>query len=466
MKAEIRSDESFDSPLVRRSDTILTVHPPGGTAAASTLPLGILDQFVFAFIPVVVIYTYPATAGGDAVPLDRLKDALERLLALHPFLGGRLVGESGGRRRIERFGAGAALVTATCSARLPAAPSLFDLPAAGNALAPLPPPADGADAEDAPVLMLQHTRFACGGAAVCVRLLHAVGDAAAAVQLTADLACLYRGEAVAPRTVCPYLTQPLSPRAVPAACPNPAYRVGDPAPALTSFPPPPVPVIGRALYLSEATQRGLVAAATSGDGDGWVSTFEAVGAWLLRLSYQARARISPGTAPSDSFLAPINLRGVLGLGAGYLFNGSLVSTAAVDRGLLTGDALAPIAAAIHRLVRAPCNTETSVAQETVTWLAAQKDPSCIGTSFTPGGLQLSAWNKFDLYGAATLDDRPTLAVTPFTHISLMDGLCYVLPSSAPNSRDAIIYAAFAEDVWAELEKDETISHALKQQPQL
>ena len=41
---------------------------------------------------------------------------------------------------------------------------------------------------------------------------------------------------------------------------------------------------------------------------------------------------------------------------------------------------------------------------------------------------ISQWNKLDMYVGTVFDVRPVLVSTPFTPISLLDGLVYFLPT--------------------------------------
>ncbi|KAG8992121.1 hypothetical protein FRB94_012001 [Tulasnella sp. JGI-2019a] len=69
---------------------------------------------------------------------------------------------------------------------------MTDLPGDSNALfAPFHGIPEGIGKE--PILTVQHTRFACGGVSLGVRLLHTVCDAEGFFKLVRDLAELYRG---------------------------------------------------------------------------------------------------------------------------------------------------------------------------------------------------------------------------------------------------------------------------------
>lgn len=176
------------------------------TALDSPFRLGPLDQLVTPFIPIQVVFVYDrpkSTPDVELISVERLQRALALLLGHYPHLTGRLnIDSSDGTFEITRLGTGAELFVAQCSERLDAYTSpglttrgrilMSNLPSAGNALlTPFDMTLEGVCRD--PILAVQHTRFACGGVALGVRILHKVTDADGFFQLVRDLAELYRG---------------------------------------------------------------------------------------------------------------------------------------------------------------------------------------------------------------------------------------------------------------------------------
>lgn len=176
----------------------------------SQFRLGPLDQTVLLYVPIPVVFIYQGSFIKEIIQLERLRLALERLLDLYPHLTGRIVLDPHTSvPNIDRFDAGALLVSAECDMPLSAfyspstiiAPDTFtssvrllgtDLPDGGNAL--LPPfdaSVDGICTN--PLLTVQHTHFADGSVALGVRIPHVVCDGAGFFQLINDMAEIYRG---------------------------------------------------------------------------------------------------------------------------------------------------------------------------------------------------------------------------------------------------------------------------------
>jgi hypothetical protein len=454
--------------------------------------LGPLDHLVLPSIPVAVVFVYTASAVcEEPISVTHLQGAIERLLDYYPHLTGRLkIDESDGTREIICLGSGAELHVAQCNARLDALTSgdvgLLDLPDGGNALlAPYDPAGVGRDA----MFTVQHTRFACGSAALGVRLPHTVCDAEGYFQLVQDLAEVYRTGALSrPPHIRPYLSEAGS---VTKEDADAAYQpslfavessaddvqllgsVEEPIAAPTA---PPPPVVGRVLRFSSPELERLKALATDPSGSGWVSTFEALAAHFWQRTYVARLQMRAnegtlppsGEAPRDlrrNFLTPVNVRGParLGLPPRYFSNALLTPHTALPHDTLAGAPLWEIARTVHGLTRAGDLSAPERTRQTVRWLAAQPDSRRVGQSFRygPGSLMPSQWSKFELYAGLEfdLDERgegvqPTLVAPPFTPISLLDGLGYILPAGPQHPSSIDFYLALSEPLWPILDQDE------------
>ncbi|KAL8277711.1 hypothetical protein RQP46_009833 [Phenoliferia psychrophenolica] len=116
--------------------------------------------------------------------------------------------------------------------------------------------------------------------------------------------------------------------------------------------------------------------------------------------------------------------------------------------------LSEIAKSIHDLLQSP----PDVTEETLKWMAAQPDKDRIQDQFrySEWSFMLSAWSKFDIYGGSRFEVKPILVAPPFTAISNLDGLGYLLPAApgAEREKGAIeLYLALSEPVWALLEEN-------------
>ena len=172
----------------------------------SPFKLGPLDELVFPFVPIqnVFVYRKPAAKSSETrlLPIERLRQALPYLLDHYPHLTGRLQFNTETHApEISRLGTGTVLLEARCDVRLDELfPSdraserllVTDLPDCGAALTPpFDPSIDGVCRD--PLLAIQHTRFACGGVVLGIRLHHIVCDAGGYFKLVRDMAEIYRG---------------------------------------------------------------------------------------------------------------------------------------------------------------------------------------------------------------------------------------------------------------------------------
>ncbi|KPI86184.1 hypothetical protein ABL78_4737 [Leptomonas seymouri] len=473
--------------LVRRTVEVRCAHTDKDFPI-EPFPLGPIEGLIAPAIPIAVSFVYRYSGQMEAslfVSTDLLQQAMSCLLNFYPPLSGRLGLLPNGDREINRLNSGAHFVEATCDlslrelheartgggeradARFQDVLSMFDLPAGSNALfAPFSPAADRIVND--PLFTIQHTRFACGSVALGVRISHALTDAQGFFQVVRHLMELYgqlRGGEANPTLQKPPQWRPYAStfraEATPAVVAEAlsyqpvAWRVEEPptqakatedgTPAVTVPRPPPSPpsleVVGRELYFSAEQLRELKRRATSPDGKGWASTFEALSAFLWQCVYVARCAVylrescttdDPLRWPIADFLTSINLRDRFlrapeGDAADYFPVGCFPISTKMSPRVLRDGPLHQLAAVVHALLRASELDPTEV-QRTVRWMAAQPDRARIRSHFTQGGFMISAWNKLDLYGAAACEGvQPLLVSTPFTCISLVDTLGYILP---------------------------------------
>lgn len=468
--------------------------------------LGPLDQIVRHYLPIAVVFVYETTSTTDElIPIDRLQRALRRLLDYYPHLTGRLVVSPKDQSlQIERLGAGATLISAYCDAPLstfdgvseddrPGSPPrllMSNLPAGGCAL--LPPfntSMEGMSHE--PILKVQHTRFSCGGVALGFHLRHIMCDADGFFQLTQDLAELYcdfraldlshsEGETVS-------LVQPPHTRSFLAELhsmsPEEREEALEFSPRLFELapetqPPPSAPLItgpvtGRVLRFSESELAGLKAEANSPSTIQPLSTFDALTAHIWQCVHQARAHLleMQGMTPSEAAscaalecLPSINMRGPnkLALPSRYFSNCTLCPVVSLPAFQVLNDTLSSVAASVHDGVRSVGAEE---AQQTLRWIAAQpnKDRVWLRLQAKLDKFFVTTWSKFGMYRGNEFDVPPVLVSSPFTSISLVDGLAYILPTEEqlhqPEAASGItmgsldVLLSLKEPLWAILDED-------------
>ncbi|KAJ7662015.1 transferase [Mycena polygramma] len=457
--------------------------------------LGPFDHLVPPFIPITAVFIYKKTLASpdELIPVNRLQRALSLLLEYYPHLTGRLqFNPSDGTPEITRPGTGAAFLVAQCSEKL-AGFSLEgrrvlmeDLPGAGNALVPPFDPTPEGLCRDA-FFTVQHTRFACGSVALGVRLLHVVGDADGFLQLVRDLAELYRS-LQSSTTDTPSLLHPPHIRSYlwelsggnMTAEQQQAALIYEPllhgikpsaeAAADTSSSPSrpavhPARVIGRSVRFSRRELETLKAQATDprGSPDDFISTFDALTAHLYQRVYRARRQLRTNDPTLDElsppdFLTPVNLRSRLGLPAHYFPNALSTVHTSLSPEVLVSAPLWQVAKAVHDLTRiAPVVGKEETAR-VLRWIAAQPDKQKITSGFRygSGSLTLSQWNKFDMYHTMEFDGPPVFAGLPFTAITLLDGLGFLLPTSeqAGGETGAIdVNLSLTEPAWEIFDQD-------------
>ncbi|KAK7454020.1 hypothetical protein VKT23_011531 [Stygiomarasmius scandens] len=463
---------------------------------------------VLPTIPVAVVYVYKGTVTEEPILLPRLKRALELLLDYYPHLTGRLQIDPGdGTYEISRLGTGAELLEAKCSEPLDyfskeGRLSIQNLPNSSNALfAPYTPVLE--DVCRGPLFTIQYTRFACGGVSLGVRLPHFACDADGFFVFMRHLAEIYRGlgkddtpKLKDPPCILSYMSdldeakmkeeekqealEYKSPSYYlePESQSNEGAATVDVASATPAeLPPLPPPIVGRILRFSGSQLEALKAHATDPSG-GWVSTFDALIALFYQSIYRARLEYQATSSSSSwfkmsppDFLTPVNFRGPdkLNLGSTYFPNALFTPFTCLSHETLKDGPLWEVAKHLHDLTRSSnasnngVPTETGVPsvenmKQTLRWIALQPDKSRIrhGFRYGPGSLMLSQWSKFDMYKEAEFveGERPVLVSTPFTPISLLDGLGYFLPVGDADKGAIDVHLALYEPIWEFVEREE------------
>ena len=504
-------DSESSSPVTITSHIPVTCsHEESWRSLPSPFPLGPLDQLVAPFIPVAVVFVYPQPPDHPSIiPTPRLKEAIERVLDYYPHLTGRLEIKDG-RHQLHDLGTGAELLEATSHIPLSSCTtdgevSLLKLPGGGNDLL-APFDMDLKAVCEGPVFTIQHTKFACGGVALGVRVLHTINDAGGFFKLVSDLAEVYRSlpsswSLTSPPSVSemgklssPPDTKPLLVDFVSTATEDELASAKSYQPTLYHFesdgetvspkstststsdePPPtqasstnhtasdsdlptgtgehdtPAPNTGRVLRFTTAQLSQIKRQATdpdAGAGD-FVSTFDALNAFLHQRIYQARHRLHaarPGLPPLShpDLLSPVDVRRPLGL-QGYTGNAVFTTHFPFSPTDLLDGPLPPLARRVHAMTRQSGVSDPESIKSTIKWLAAHQSSSGSGSDsrskigngfrYSNTSLMMSQWNKIDIYSLSIFDEgiSPTLVAPPFTPISLLDGLGYYLPT--PPSHD-------------------------------
>ncbi|KAL4156544.1 hypothetical protein PRNP1_005574 [Phytophthora ramorum] len=470
----------------------------------SPVPLGPMDQRSLLAIPLAVVFVYrqEQSAVQELIPIDRFQRALSRLLDYYPHLTGRIIiSPKDQTPQISQLGAGAKLVSAQCNKPLQVFESIVDddkpgspprligtnLPDGGNALLPFFDPTEAGAAHDS-ILTVQHTRFACGGVSVAIRLRHIICDAAGFFQLARDLAELYRGfhedntaevtlSSPAPE-IHSYMSElrmstqelqqarDLQPTVFELTPETPVTVGNDTTETLA-------PVIGRILRFSLCELAAIKAEANAGNHDSPLSTFCALTAHVWQSIYRTRAQLceSQGMSPSEAalhvprqFLASVDLRSrnQLNVSSRYFPNCVLCPVFSLPASELLDAPLSTVAAAVHEAVHPLDQAEV---QQNLRWLAAQPDKQRVRLRYRyeEGGVMVSQWNKFGMYRGTEMDISPALVAQPFTPISLIDGLIYFMAtedqlegsdaSTGITAGSIDVSLALSDAAWSTLDED-------------
>ena len=429
------------------------------------------------------------SSGSDRlISINALRKALGLLLNFYPHLAGQLqINAKTGSRQVVFPSKGALLLQARCDTRLDdlqkfSTLTLAELPSSGNDLLPSLDLSVEA-ACDHPVFAIQHTRFACGGVSLGVKVLHTLCDAEGFFLLTRHLAEIYRQVAsgLADDAISlerpPHITSYLSASDRQADegstdisdfVPKYMYEHNDEAPRKPprSDPPSPSAVVGKVVQFSAEDLKRLKAKAMGDGKNGWVSTFEALSAYLFQVQFQARSKLRETQGEQkkllSDFLTPVNLRGPdrLALGPVYFPNALTCFSSTFAQDVLLHEPLPAVARLMHELLRS-CDADHE--RKSAQWVAALPDRTKIRNIYHhgPGSLMLSQWSAFDLHtdthfdtDARGLPISPVLVAPPFTPVSLIDGLGYLV---SPRESGIDCYLALEESVWDVLDNEPEFS---------
>jgi len=419
------------------------------------------DWIIPQSMSIQLLYFFRVPSGWPAAEeflgTEKLAHALERLLVFYPFLGGKLAHTEQGEYEVRGMDEALPFVIATTETTLDQLPlgedytSTRSLPASLTLL----PAWDHADGKANSLLQVQHTRFACGGVCIGLRMHHSVVDGAAFFTFVRHWAELYRtgGSELADPPVIdrtPYIPSEEEIARRLATHKEVAYEVVDADKPTLSLYKASAPCIGRMFRFSGAELAALKkdASAILGHGE-WVSTYEALTAYLHRRVYAARypdvaqavaeGRELPHPAPPSKNCIPTNWRPRLRnppVSASYAGNASLVTVmpSPADPADVLREPLSATAARVHAAL---ASSDDTYLRGVMSWIAAQPRRDRITYQFdTARDLSVTAWNKFNCYSGAQFEKGvwPTRALLP--HFAGMNGIAVLFSTEEEGVRAA------------------------------
>jgi hypothetical protein len=440
------------------------------TAVGSPFSLGPMDYIVPSLLPIQVIFVYrkpTSSSEYNFLPLHRLKQSVSHLLDYYPHLTGRLqMNPLTHAPEVAHLGTGVEIWEAKCNRTLRkiASSSLSGriivphLPGGGSALLPIFHHTVGSISHNS-IFAIQHTRFACGGVSLGMRVHHLVCDAKGFFQLTRDLAEIYRQlrDFSPPTLIFPPEIRShfrdfndLSPsgnsKALAFRPTNFNLEEGPKAESSTKISDTDTPkVSARLLRFSGQELAALKRAATNLDPNSGtcVSTFEALSAFLYQRIYQAKMQVmeSLGISPYGprcqalrGFWTTMDMRDPsrLKLPLRYFPNAvHCIATYTSHENLMTGH-LWYIANTIHYAIR---SVDMDHIRQEFEWIAAQPDKSLVKftDSFLDDGLAVVQWTRYNTYLGVDFEVRedgrpvpPSMVSPPFSGSFLINGLAIVI----------------------------------------
>ncbi|KAE8361681.1 transferase [Aspergillus caelatus] len=466
--------------------------------------LGPFDQLLHFGIPVSAVWIYESSSSSAGlIPIERLRNAISRLLDYYPHLTGRLrIDPNTDVRSITRLSSGVHLLEAYCDAPLRSFAtasgrelSIFDFPNVGNVLlAPWDTSLEGTQRD--PVFTIQRTEFACASVAIGIRLSHVLASAGGFLRLYQDLAAIYRAttmtfsaiegqldfELASPPDITPFMVTPMlhmraDEQKKALAEQPPAYSLRDRDANAETHAQNEArskkqnagmdPIVGRTLRFSPAaiaTLKGRTVDRTLGSRDTpsnarEPSAFTALSAHLWQRTHRARLALgAPPTSNSTSedvlsrsvFGTNVNFIPHLGLPERLFGNTILTPYVELESTKLSHAPLWEISKIISGLVHHVSEDEV---RQIGSWVAAQPKKSRIQLDFPvmPTSFIASGWHRFPLYSGTEFDVAPALA-SPVFMDAMFDGMVYFLEAKAQDGGvDAII--SLRSSIWGYLDQD-------------
>ncbi|XP_047074198.1 acyl transferase 7-like [Lolium rigidum] len=171
---------------------------PSAPTPGGELPLSWLDRYPTQRALIESLHVFKGRAAGDDAgesPVEAIERALAAALVSYYPIAGRLAANDAGELVVDCTGEGVWFVEATACCTLEEVDYLeYPLMVPKDELLPHPAyPADDPLAEDSLILLVQVTRFECGGFVVGFRFSHAVADGPGAAQFMSAMGEIARG---------------------------------------------------------------------------------------------------------------------------------------------------------------------------------------------------------------------------------------------------------------------------------
>lgn len=440
-------------------------------------------------LPTAVVHVYKRPESDKSIseflPLDLVRKALILTLGYYPLLTGRFVGPNEqSAYDIAEMGSGAEFISATCNASLDSfRPSentrlkLAHLPGGGQDFLPAFIP-DFEHLLSAPLLNLQHTRFACGSVALGLVIPHYICDAGGFFQFMSDFVELYNGLKSNPDSTptlkqlpClkPFLsdvnfTQESRKEAQSFTSPF-AQVLPEPLPTYTFANRP--NTVGRIIRFSRADLDALKERATDSSVPGFITTFDAIAAHVQQRVFTARFKVAKDAGqPTDGIFtdmtSAVNYRERLNLPARYFANAALNPCYAPPQETLLNAPLSELAKMVHEMVRSVNGEE---AKKHVLWLASQPNIRCLlpGWAVHMPMILGSQWSRFAMYRDTVMDVAPEVVGPPFTNVTLTEGLCYFLGTedqlASPPVDSIDLLLSLPQPIWDALDADPVFANS-------
>ncbi|XP_022156211.1 spermidine hydroxycinnamoyl transferase-like [Momordica charantia] len=182
---------AFPSVTIHSSSTIIPSHPtPHRTLALSESDQAMLDGYSFT------IYVYKKAfdhLDASSLAMDSMRNSLSKILVPYYPLAGRLRWIDGGRLELDCCGAGVRFIEAEAfaDAKLD---DYGDFAPSDATRQLVPKPDHRAPIEDQPLVLVQVTRFSCGGIVIGTAISHFVVDGISAIMFVNLWASITQGE--------------------------------------------------------------------------------------------------------------------------------------------------------------------------------------------------------------------------------------------------------------------------------
>ncbi|CAN1166811.1 Shikimate O-hydroxycinnamoyltransferase [Linum perenne] len=400
------------------------------TKSSHRLWLSNLD-LVHAPIHLPLLYLYEAVENGGFFEAGVLKEALRRVLVLFYPIAGRLARDEKGRLEVDCNGEGVLFVEAETDFRL----SQIGESAPSSELLKLVPKVDySQEISSYPLLLLQVTRFKCGGASLGVGIHHSLVDGVSTTSFINTWSNMARG---LPPTVLPFLDRtflrarnPPSPKFHHPEYDSPPTLIKNPVQRPNQAPKP----TSTTIIKFTPTQLSILRAkAANPNNNVRYTTNQILMAHIWRCASQARGLADNQPTrlnmPVDgrSRLKPPVPSGYFG---SMIFNTTIVA--------MVGELISePMARTVSRIHRAVEKMNDEYLRSAIDYLENPPDPS--GVARVPGSckspnLTIASWTRIPFHSADFGLGSPILTRAA----NLFEGKGNILPMNEDGSISLVI----------------------------